>query len=265
MYTRPASPQNLTGVLDDGFRLYIASLKTVLPLSFIGGLIGALPQLGITLMGENPELPELGPTLIIIGVAAFLLVMLASGAFYIGVVSQMESFAAGRPLPAADALMQGLPRLLPVIGASILFTLGMILGMVLLVVPGIIISTYWVLFMATAVIDGKGPVSSLTYSYHLIRGSWWRVAVIFTVVMLIYMVVYSIFMVFLIGGVIGGMSATGDVDTTYIDLVTLIVAPLMSAFLGPFFVAFLLVLRHDLKMRKEGSDLAARIDSTVAA
>lgn len=265
MYTRPDTPQNITGVLDDGFRLFSASLKTVLPLSFIGSLLATLPQFAISLMGENPQIEDFNVTLVIAGVAVTIGLLLAMVVCYCGVLVQMEGFASGTAPSLGDALMTGLSRTLPLIGGSLLFTLGVFAGMILLVVPGVVLAGYWVLCFVTAVVDRKGPVQCLSYSYHLIRGAWWRTMMILTVLMLINMVIYTILMVFLIGGMVGSMSSSGAMDTTVIDIITLLVTPLLSTVLTPFGYAFLLAIRNDLKMRKEGSDLAARINNNVVA
>ncbi len=263
MYTRPTTPQNITGVLDDGFRLYMGGLKKVLLLSFIGSVLSTLPQAAITMMGENPQIENFNATLVIIGAVIFLAVIMASMVTYAGVMLQMEAFANGRGLPLADAVMAGLGRTLPMLGAGVLLALGVMAGLILLLIPGMILMVYWALALVTVVIDRKGPVECLSYSFFLIRGSWWRTTAILTVLFLITMVMYTILMIFLVGGAIGGVSSSGEAETAFIDTVTLVVAPIFFTVLTPFGAAFLLAIRHDLKMRKEGSDLAARIDSSI--
>jgi hypothetical protein len=265
MYNRPSAPQNITGTLDDGFRLYIASLKTVLPLSFIGSVISVLPQAAITALGGEEALLSTDASLLIAIGGASLFIIAGMLALYGGLVAQMDAFANGKALFLSEAIMFGIGRMLPLFGASIIYGICVVIGFILLIIPGVILSLYWILFMVTAVLDDKGPIQSLTYSYQLIRGAWWRIALFMTVLTLIYMVVYSIFIVFLIGGTIGTITAGGEPDMSAIDGITLVVTPILGAFMTPFLYAFLLAIRHDLKLRKEGSDLASRIEGSMGA
>lgn len=265
MYTRPIVPQDITGILDDVFRLYAASLKTALPLSFLSSVLSVLPQAAITLMDINPETADFSATLAITGIGLFTLIMLAILVLYAGLVLQIDAFSKGQSLAVGDAVMGGLPVFFPVLIASLLYGFGVIIGFILLVVPGIILSIYWVLFIPAAIIDRAGPIGSISRSYQLIRGSWWRTTILFTVFMLINIVIYTILFVFFIGGTIGGMSAAGDMDPTIVNIISLVVIPILTTFITPFGLCFLLAIHHDLVLRKEGSDLAARINNAVSA
>jgi hypothetical protein len=265
MYTRPSAPQDITGVLDDAFRLYIASLKTVLPLSLLSAILSVLPQAATTVMGINPETTDFSATLAIVGIGIFIIIMMAVLVMYAGLMLQMDAFAKGQSLSSGDAVMGGLPLFLPVLVSSLLYGFGIVIGFILLLVPGIILSVYWSLFLPAAVLDKAGMVGSLARSYQLIRGSWWRTTILLTVFTLIVAVVYTILIIFAIGGVIGGMSSAGDLDTTLLDMITLIVSPILGTFMAPFSYAFLLAIHHDLVLRKEGGDLASRISNVVSA
>ncbi len=65
------------------------------------------------------------------------------------------------------------PRVLPLLGASILAGLGITLGLILLVVPGLILLTWWSLITATIVLEDKGVFESFGRSRELVRGNGW--------------------------------------------------------------------------------------------
>jgi len=265
MYTRPTAPQEITGVLDDAFRLFLASLKTVLPLSFLASVITALPQAAITLMGINPETADFSATLAIVGIGVFIITLMAGIVLWAALLLQMDAFAKGQTKSLGDAVMGGLPFFLPLLVAFIVYTVGLVIGLILLIIPGIILAVYWLQFMPAAVLERAGPIGCLTRSYQLIRGSWWRTAILYSVWGVIIGVVYSIVIVFVIGGIIGTGIAADELDTTTTNLLDLVIGPILSTFILPFGYAFMLAIHHDLVMRKEGGDLAARINNVVSA
>ena len=55
-----------------------------------------------------------------------------------------------------------------------LSTLGMMLGMLLLIVPGLILMTMWYVAVPACVVEGTGPVRSLGRSRELTAGYRWK-------------------------------------------------------------------------------------------
>jgi hypothetical protein len=67
------------------------------------------------------------------------------------------------------------PYLGTLIGAGILAGLGIALGFVLLIVPGLILLTWWCLIAAVIVLEGKHVGESFGRSRELVRGHGWTV------------------------------------------------------------------------------------------
>jgi hypothetical protein len=67
------------------------------------------------------------------------------------------------------------PKLPALIAAGVLAALGILVGLVLLIVPGLFLLTRWSLVAPVVVLEGKGPGDALGRSWELVRGHSWRV------------------------------------------------------------------------------------------
>jgi hypothetical protein len=67
------------------------------------------------------------------------------------------------------------PRLWPLLGASVLAGLGIAFGLALLIVPGLILLTWWALIPPAIMLENKGVFDSFTRSRELVRGEGWSV------------------------------------------------------------------------------------------
>jgi len=67
------------------------------------------------------------------------------------------------------------PRVWPLLGASILAGLGVAVGLVFLIVPGLILLTWWALIPPAIVLENKGVFESFGRSRELVRGHGWNV------------------------------------------------------------------------------------------
>lgn len=89
----------------------------------------------------------------------------------------------GTPGRIGESLSWGLGRLFPVIGITIVASLGAGLGIVLFIVPGLMLMTMWWVAVPAAVIERTGVLGGLRRSAELTRGYRWRV---FGIVVIIY-------------------------------------------------------------------------------
>jgi hypothetical protein len=176
----------------------------------------------------------------------------------------MHAVATGANADLGTALRMGLIKLFPLLIASILYLLALAVGLVLLVVPGILLGLSLYFYLPLIVVDNMGILAALESSHRLVWGNWWRTATVVAVPMFIIMAFYGI--LGLVAGITGvGIAVGGGGEAevqrsleTY-TLISELAATLFSAFIGPLFAALLLVQRHDLELRREGSDLEARL------
>ncbi|HEY6494716.1 MAG TPA: hypothetical protein VIZ43_15690 [Trebonia sp.] len=72
--------------------------------------------------------------------------------------------------------------------ASILASIGIVIGFALIIVPGLILITFWALLVPEIVIGGAGPLESFGRSWRTVRGYGWNVFGTFILVFLILVV-----------------------------------------------------------------------------
>lgn len=65
-------------------------------------------------------------------------------------------------------------RYAPLLGASILYTIIVTVGLAALLIPGVLLYIRLILYPPAVVIDNGGAWSSLTNSWGLTRGNWWK-------------------------------------------------------------------------------------------
>jgi len=260
MYQLARAPRSIGQVLDAMFQLTRATFVPMLPLSILSGLISAIPLAYMLLSGavEDPEVAA--ATLASAGYWISIAVMLPlSVILYAACLLLGESIAQGNRFGIGKCIALVAPRVLTLILAGICFGLAIALGLVLLVIPGLILMVSLYMFLPAIVLDGKGSVESLKYSHNLVWGNWWRTAAIASIAVIIMYV-----MIILIGVILALVFIVTGFNPVIAFLVEGGTTLLGSLLITPFFVALYLEIYRDLKMRRTGGDLAARIESAGA-
>ncbi|HEX3752049.1 MAG TPA: hypothetical protein VHW06_15890 [Streptosporangiaceae bacterium] len=85
----------------------------------------------------------------------------------------------------SETLRAALPYVAPVAGAGILAAIGIAIGFVIIIVPGLILLTFWSLIVPAIVLGGVPAMSSFGQSWRTVRGHAWRVFGTFVLVWLI--------------------------------------------------------------------------------
>jgi hypothetical protein len=96
---------------------------------------------------------------------------------------------------AARTFRRAARRLLPLMGASILAGVGMVIGLFLLVLPGLVLLAWWSLLVPAVVLEGHGPRAALRRSRELVRGHGVKV---FTTMVISVVIVAPIAVVLLV-------------------------------------------------------------------
>ncbi len=286
MYVRPTAPRSIGGVLDDAIRLYRASFAKAWPLALCGRLLLAAPLLilqfkfagastgdtqAILAMFRSPStwLPYFVAAIVTIGFYNALLVQIDGFA-----TTRLETF--GRSLGAGFRL---LPRTLllfivmvlaaTLVGAVVGAAFGVlgavasmllrVLLVLLLVVLGIYVWGRAFLANVALVVEDAGVFKSRGMSWALIGGHWWRTATVYSIAIIILLVFNVVIAV--VDGLVGVVLHDSFGIAAVIGQ---LVAVAGGAVVMPFIPAVLLAIYYDLKLRKEGTDLAGRVNALPA-
>jgi hypothetical protein len=144
---------------------------------FVVLLVGAvvltlLPQM-ILLMGTQgisatEPLKMLSSPAYIIGMFATLIGGAMLQAYVIYTVVQGHQ---GKTATIPEAFMAAVSKIIPLFILAIVTYIGLVLGMVLLIVPGIILGLMWTVSIPALVVENIGPMQALGRSRNLTRGS----------------------------------------------------------------------------------------------
>lgn len=115
-------------------------------------------------------------------VVFILLAMITQGAL----VRATVAYSKGRKASFAESAMAGLTVVLPLFGLALLSALGFVLGLILLVVPGIILYVMWSVAAPALVEERLGPIKAIRRSHDLTRGARWKIFALLLVLVVIY-------------------------------------------------------------------------------
>jgi hypothetical protein len=131
----------------------------------------------------------------------------------------VQALARAQEPTVGAALRLAAPRLPAALGAVVLYSLGVALGLVALVVPGVWLSVRWYFAAQAAVVDGLGPADALRRSAEVVQTRWWRTFG----VLLAFGLLIGIF-----GAVAGAAIRTIDNGAIYTSAQVLLQAGLLS-------------------------------------
>ncbi len=185
----------------------------------------------------------------LVGLAALITTAILQGALIYATVQDMN----GQKPQVGDALATGLRAFLPLIVVSILFTLAVACGLILLIVPGVMIAVAWCVAVPSLVADRTGIFAAFSRSAELTRGNRWRVFGLFLVLFLILIVIGSV-----LGAITTAVmfSTPGALENPFaaaltpVNIVIQVLQQTVSAVLGATLTAVLYV---ELRRAREGA------------
>lgn len=296
-YTPPSAPQSIGGVLDDWLRLFRCSFRRCWVLALIAAVAGIFPQLLLAPTAYHPGMPlsqyiaRMADTILSFRVIAgdllfYLVLVVVYGALLtqqLAVVRGDDSVAFGTAL--ANGLRR-LPRtvltgiLLFLIAAALLvpivvdtavlvplhrtaatITLAIVVNLTLIVL-GIYLWVRLEFWMPAIFADDCGAAGALGQSWRLVKGHWWRVTAI-TFVAGVIVWILSLAIGGIAGAIVGllfGIGAPALVPETLVRIrIFSAIGELAARVITmPLLTAVWLAIYRDLKLRREGTDLAAR-------
>jgi uncharacterized membrane protein len=253
--TSELRPLSLGELLDRVFFLYrknfllfagIIALPYLVLLAF--QLVGVGLQSQRYLIHAGPNLAWLAVTSIVaLGVTA------ASQGATVIAVSQLHL---GRPTSIAESFAGIKGRVFSLALIMIGYGIGVMVGLVLLIIPGIILGLMWALTIPVAVLEDTGLGDSLKRSAELTKGHRGRVFVVYLLFLVLLYLVYLVWEIPIFAFI--GIMARGHRLTTF-PLWTQLAFPigtfLSQCIAGPLMTIGMSLLYYDERVRKEALDL----------
>lgn len=149
-----------------------------------------------------------------------LAVLTVVGVAFVGIVVQYFYLA---HLLAHRGFSNGRNRILPYLGVSLLYVLGMIFGFILLIIPGLILIVRWQAATPYVVGTDTGVIDAFGKSWDLTSGHGWSIF-------------FGLFILGLLGGALGVVF--GLPFYSALEEVSIFVSELLSIMLGVLFLAF---------------------------
>jgi hypothetical protein len=258
-------PRRVGEILDAAIKLYVQNARTlmgavvviVVPLQVLYGVVllsvysnphdisAGFASIGTTVTPAEAH-ARLGATAI-----AQIINLLGNSLILGACVKALSAAYLGQQPTVRDSLRFGGRRLLPLLVLVILRSIGLVIGFLLLIVPGVWLYAAWSVAVPVLLIEQAGPIRSLGRSRRLVQGSWWRSAGVLIVAAVLGLVV---------GGAIEGLLtgaalASGHPSIGFVVIITVLAAIVSAVLLQPFSAAVVTVLYYDLRIRREGYDL----------
>jgi MFS family permease len=248
-------PNSVSQTIDAVFKIY---LQRFVPLVTIAAVVSApivllqgianlslIDQLESADVDAITELSDVWDVIAPQNVAASLLLAvlgwvaaaLTSGA----VVVVVADAYLGRLTTWQDALQRAMGRLGPLLIGSLLFGLGVALGFIFFIIPGLILAVGWSVFGPAAVVEDIGGSQALGRAWSLTRGRRWPVLGAFLVMFIIVAILSSVI----------GAALSSDPEFTFFDVVVNVVINILTA---PLMAATAGVLYLELRARHEPFD-----------
>ncbi|MET7993189.1 hypothetical protein ABZU76_20060 [Amycolatopsis sp. NPDC005232] len=166
----------------------------------------------------------------------------------------------GRPVDFRTALREAAPRLLPLLGLTVLYALATMVAAIFCLLPAVIPYVFWALASPALILERGTIRQAFGRSRTLVSGAFWRVLGILLLAAVIgYLISAIIAIPFDLGsGAFSGLfdpQATAPVQTTGGLVLSAVGVVIARTIVAPFIALVTVVLYIDQRMRREGMDI----------
>ena len=157
-------PLTVSAVLSDAGDVYHLLFRRSFPIALgVYAVIGGFEIVSGKIEGEGAQLSA--------SVLAFILSFAGPILVQGALVKIVRSVHEGtRPEGAFALLADANSRLLSLVGAALIYGLGIIIGLILLIVPGLLVASRWSLMAPAIMLEGKMAFSAKDRSVEIVRG-----------------------------------------------------------------------------------------------
>ena len=253
-------PMSTSELLDRTFFLYRKHFVLFVGIVAVPYLITLAFQL-VSLSLHARRSAAAGSLWTLIWICVYLTTLAAAQA---GTVVAVSDVHLERPVTIQSALASIKGRLLKITFIMLAVWVGVGVGLVLLIVPGIIFALMWSLAIPVAVLEGQGLRGATSRSAALTKGDRGRIFVISCLfVLLVYIVTVIVQTPILMALGISRIShaANPRMIPAWYGLLSAVGTFVSNSLVAPLFTIALALIYYDERVRKEGFDLEFMISS----
>jgi hypothetical protein len=237
----PLRPQSVSEVLDSAFHIFAATLFKTLPYGILLILSGQLVNIYNLATGRALQSAWHDATSALLSVVSLIAVAPILGAM----ILRQRAVAQGQPSFMGVEFTQALRRLPQILAVLLLAAVAILLGMVLLILPGLYLGVALSLALPALLLEQMGPIDALKFSLHLIRGHWWRTAVIYTITLVLMIVFYFLAAIL----VVVAVQFIRGADVALMSAAARVLIIVLAAVSFPYGLATSLAVFGDLRAR----------------
>lgn len=174
---------------------------------------------------------------VVAGVVSFICALLLQSAFVRATIEDLN----GKRVSFGDCVQIAIRFLLPTLAIGVLATMGLSIGFMLLIVPGVILALGWSMSVPVLIQERLGVFGSMSRSWALTKGSRWSLFGLFLILFIIAMIIQwgMLLVLVLFGGLVAEIGAA---------LVQTVVSMVLSIAAAASYV--------ELRQAKEGTGIA---------
>lgn len=189
MASRPAD-FSISNVFSNTFGVIARNAPLFLGLSLI---IVGLPQLLIGLVAtpqtSDPLALFASPGAIFTSMIGYIVFLFLSIVLQASLIVASANDLAGRPVNFGECVNRAVAKLLPLIGLGIVVAVGVSIGFVFLIIPGVILYLMWMVAVPVLMVENLGVFESLSRSAALTKGSRWKLLGLIVVFFIFSMII----------------------------------------------------------------------------
>ncbi len=253
-------PLSIGEVVDASVKVYTRNALTMFKLVAIVVIPVQLLSLVVNLstapdpdafVDTQPDIGDFAPFaagLLVGGILSFIATTLATGACFKAV---SDAYLGGRP-DWRESLAYARSRLESLLWVSFIAALLGGLAFLLFIIPGIYLTVAWTVAVPVLLFEGTRGLKALGRSRALVRGRWWPVLGALVLGYILFFIITAI-----LTAILGGLLSVGAGDSLTANLVVQTLVGIIGAVVTtPFQAALIAIIYFDLRVRKEGLDVA---------
>lgn len=179
---RTLRPRDLGGLLSAAWHMYREHWEILISIT-----AAAVIPLAIFL-----SLLAAADSLVVQGVATLLGVLLVTPLVTAALIKAAADLYLGDTPALGGSYAYAFARFLPLLGAVVMAALGILLGFVLLIVPGLILTFRWYFVAQVVVVEDAKATDAIARSWRLSKGHFWRIVAVVVVATLVAAVVAGV-------------------------------------------------------------------------